>query len=82
MRPSKTLHNVLADESVEFLKSREPLNAAFFDDLHHADPTRQILQWMNDPDGEKQTMKNCRRMEFILQNCKKEYEFDPEKDGC
>ncbi|MDD3136518.1 MAG: hypothetical protein PHF64_08450 [Methanoregula sp.] len=41
----KNAANVLADESFEFLKSREPLNAAFFDDLHHTDPARQILQW-------------------------------------
>ena len=77
----KNAANVLADESVELLKSREPLNAAFFDDLHHADPARQILQWMNDPDGEKQTMKAGGDWKSFCTKCKKEYELDPEKDG-
>jgi hypothetical protein len=77
----KNAANVLADESVEFLKSREPLNAAFFDDLHHADPARQILQWMNEPDGEKQTMKTAGNWKSFCAKCKKEYEIDPEKDG-
>jgi len=77
----KNAAKVLADESVEYLKSREPLNAAFFDDLHHADPARQILQWMNDPDGEKQTMKAGGDWKSFCTKCKKEYELDPEKDG-
>jgi hypothetical protein len=77
----KNAANVLADESVEYLKSREPLNAAFFDDLHHADPARQILQWMNDPDGERQKMKTGGDWKSFCAKCKKEYEFDPEKEG-
>ena len=77
----KNAANVLADESVDYLKSREPLNAAFFDDLHHADPVRQLLQWMNDPDGEKQAMKTAGDWKSFCTKCKKEYELDPEKDG-
>jgi hypothetical protein len=77
----KNAANVLADESVDYLKSREPLNAAFFDDLHHADPARQILQWMNDPDGEKQTMRTAGNWKSFCAKCKKEYELDPEKEG-
>ena len=77
----KNAAKVLADESVEYLKSREPLNAAFFDDLHHADPARQILQWMNAPEDEKQKMKGGGDWKSFCAKCKKEYELDPEKDG-
>ncbi len=77
----KNAANVLADESIEVLKSRQPLNAAFFDDLHHTDPARQILQWMNDPDGERQKMKSAGDWKSFCTKCKKEYDLDPEKEG-
>jgi hypothetical protein len=77
----KNAANVLADESVDYLRSREPLNAAFFNDLHHTDPARQILQWMNDPDKEMQTMKAAGDWKSFCTKCKKEYDLDPEKDG-
>lgn len=77
----KNAANVLADESIEVLKSRQPLNAAFFDDLHHTDPARQILQWMNDPEGERQKMKSEGDWKSFCTKCKKEYDLDPEKEG-
>lgn len=72
---------VLADESVEFLKTKEPLNASFFDELHHPDPNKQILQWMNDTAGEEQRMKNSGDWAAFCKICRKEYDLDPEKDG-
>ncbi|QYZ78643.1 BREX-1 system phosphatase PglZ type B [Methanofollis formosanus] len=72
---------VLADESVEFLKTKEPLNASFFNELHHPDPNKQILQWMNDPTGEEQRMKNNSDWGAFCKICGKEYDLEPEKDG-
>ena len=72
---------VLADEAVEFLKAKEPLNAAFFDELHHPDPNKQILQWMNAPAGEEQRMKVSGDWGAFCKICGKEYDLDPEKDG-
>ena len=72
---------VLADETIEFLKAKEPLNAVFFDELHHPDPNKQILQWMNSPTEEEQRMKVSGDWGAFCKICRKEYDLDPEKDG-
>ena len=76
----KCVASVIAEESIDFLKSKEPLNAAFFRDLHHPDPNRDILQWMNDPAHEEERMKNCGEWSSFCKICKP-YDFDPEQDG-
>lgn len=77
----KNSASVLADESIELLRSKEPLNAAFFAQLHHHDPNKQILQWMNGPTEEEQRMKVSGDWGPFCKICKKEYELDPEKEG-
>ena len=77
----KCVASVIAEESIDFLKSKEPLNAAFFRDLHHPDPNRDILQWMNDSAREEERMKNCGEWSSFCKICKKEFDFDPEQDG-
>ena len=72
---------VLADEAVGFLKAKEPLNAAFFNELHHPDPNKQILQWMNAPAEEEQRMRVSGDWGAFCKICGKEYNLDPEKDG-
>lgn len=77
----KCAASVIAEESIDFLKSKEPLNAAFFRDLHHPDPNKDILQWMNDPAHEEERMTSCGEWHSFCKICKKEFDFDPEQDG-
>jgi len=77
----KCAASVIAEETIDFLRSKEPLNAAFFRELHHPDTNKDLLQWMNDPAHEEERMKNCGEWLSFCKICKKEFDFDPEQDG-
>jgi len=70
----------LADEPIAHLKKEAPLRAGFFDALLHPDEVRNLLLWLNDPVGYP---KRCSEAEWaaFCELCKRNYAFDPEKDG-
>lgn len=70
----------LADEPVLSLEREAPLRAPFFDALLNPDPIRTLLLWLNDPAGYRQRFDDPEWVAFRAR-CKREYGFDPEKDG-
>ncbi len=70
----------LADEPIAHLKKEAPLRADFFDALLHPDEVRNLLLWLNDSAGYP---KRCSAAEWasFCQLCKRNYAFDPERDG-
>jgi len=70
----------LADEPIAHLRKIAPLRAAFFDALLNPDEVRNLLLWLNDPEGYP---KRCAPDEWAaFRNlCRQKYRLDPEKDG-
>lgn len=56
------------------------LEAEDFDKLVIEDTPRNLLEWMNDPQGSRQKWDNARWLAF-QSRCKAEYGFDPKADG-
>lgn len=77
-----TLHALpkLADEAVLSLEREAPLRADFFEMLLNPDPVRRLLLWLNDPAGYRERFDGPEWVAFRAR-CKREYGFDPEKDG-
>ncbi len=70
----------LAEESVEKLRSNEPLNAAYFNKLLVPDEVRQILLWLNDPGSYLSELGKEERAAFC-HLCEQSYNFHPVKEG-
>ncbi|MGA7496257.1 MAG: hypothetical protein WBX00_05950 [Isosphaeraceae bacterium] len=73
----------LADVPVAELKARSAagdLNSSFFDSLISDDPIDDLLSWMSDPKGTRDRWE-MGRWETLCSRCKKDYDFDPERDG-
>ncbi|MBK1629589.1 hypothetical protein CKO31_02305 [Thiohalocapsa halophila] len=71
--------DVLLDTPVEDLKGRR-LEAADFDALLSADPVRDVLTWMNHPEGVAQEWQGA-RWDAFRSRCKADWKLDPEADG-
>ncbi len=71
--------DVLLDTPVDDLKDKR-LEAADFDALLSADPVRDLLTWMNSPDGIAAEWQGA-RWDAFRNRCKAEWKFDPEADG-
>ena len=56
------------------------LDAAFFDALIAPNPVKDILAWMNYPEGKKQDWKGG-RWDIFVDRCRKDYAFHPDQDG-
>ena len=74
----RALPNLLSMAVVE-LKD-EHLDGAYFDSLLQPDPIRDLLNWMNSPQGQKSRMTESEWNAF-RNICHKDYDFDPDKDG-
>jgi hypothetical protein len=70
----------IAVEPVERLRAQEPLRASDFDKLLNPDPVRQLVRWMNAPDDVHAEME-AGGWEAFIASCKREFGFDPAKDG-
>lgn len=64
---------------VDTLKGKR-LEATDFDALLSADPVRDLLTWMNDPDGSAADWQGA-RWEAFRSRCKADWKFDPKADG-
>ena len=71
--------DVLLDTPVEDLKGKR-LEAADFDALLSADPVRDLLSWMNNPDGTAGEWQGP-RWDAFRSRCKADWKFDPKDDG-
>ncbi|RQD81462.1 MAG: BREX-1 system phosphatase PglZ type B, partial [Methanocalculus sp. MSAO_Arc2] len=70
----------VCQETIQTLKSNQPLKAGFFTSLTHPDEKKRILLWMNAPEEERGKMSpgDWTSFRFI---CKTDYGFDPQIDG-
>jgi hypothetical protein len=71
--------DVLLDTPVEDLKGKR-LEAADFDALLSADPVRDLLTWMNDPEGAAREWRGP-RWDAFRSRCKADWKLDPVADG-
>jgi hypothetical protein len=60
--------------------SKQVLDTDYFRDLVNPDPVRNLLGWLDDPQGYPSRFDNAQRTTF-LQQCKADYGFDPTLDG-
>lgn len=70
----------LAAEPVAPLKQAAPLKAGFLNQLLHPDAVRQLLLWLNDPEGFQNSLDNAAWGAFVAL-CQQKYGFHPVKDG-
>ena len=70
----------LLDEPVDALSSQSPLTAAALDALLISDPERDLLLWLDDPEGYGKTADPAARAAF-RNLCLSRYGFDPAADG-
>lgn len=69
----------LMDKSVEEMQGRL-IDAAWLDGLLAPNPTRDVLVWMNDAKATEAAWQGG-RWEVFVSRCRKDYGFDPVKDG-
>jgi hypothetical protein len=69
-----------SQETIQTLRSNQPLKAGFFTSLTHPDEKRQILLWMNAPEEERRRMSDDEWKAFWL-ICKTDYGLDLKKDS-
>jgi len=70
----------LADEPLVGLRAEVPLTAARLNALLNPEPVRDLLRWLNDPQGQR-AAKDVSAWEAFRDHCRSQYEFDPEADG-
>lgn len=70
--------NILMDTPLDRLTSKQ-LDAGFFNQLIMPDPVRDVLHWLNDPEGIKKIWKDD-QWETFCEECKARFNFDPRKD--
>ena len=71
--------DVLLDTRVEDLQGRR-LEASDFDALLSADPMRDLLSWLNNPEGTAAEWQGA-RWDAFRSRCKADWRLDPETDG-
>lgn len=76
---ARALPKVL-DEPVEALAAQAPLTAADLNALLVPDPERDLLLWLNDPEGHNRAKDPASRAAF-RSLCVSQYGFDPDADG-
>jgi hypothetical protein len=70
----------LAVEPLERLRAQAPLRASDFDRLLNPDPVRQLARWINAPDEVADEL-DAGAWAAFRASCKRDFGFDPEKDG-
>lgn len=73
------LSGELLEKPMAELQGRQ-IDAAWLDSLLAPNPTRDVLAWMNDPTKMRAAWQGG-RWEVFVSRCRKEYGFDPAKDG-
>ncbi len=71
--------NVLAETPMRQLEGKH-LEAEDFDKLMVGDHPRDLLEWMNDPNGARSKW-DAGKWHAFRSRCKKDYSFDPEAEG-
>ena len=70
----------LVDEPVESLLKNAPLRAAYLDSLMHPNSVRDVLRWLDAPQGYRG---GCSEQEWaaFVALCENHYEFQPDRDS-
>ena len=71
---------LLAQEPLATLRAAQPLRATYIHELLTPNPGRQLLQWLNDPEGTRASL-SAEEWQAFLAICKEVYSFRPEQDG-
>lgn len=70
----------LADEPLAALRAETPLTAARLNALLNPEPVRDLLLWMNDPQG-RRAAKDAAAWGAFRDHCRSQLGFDPDADG-
>ena len=70
----------LADEPLAALRAEVPLTAGKLNALLNPEPVRDLLLWMNDPQGQR-AAKDVAVWGAFRDHCRSQLGFDPEADG-
>ena len=70
----------LAEEPIEAIQRAAPLRAFYLDGLIHPDNVKNVLQWLNDPNGYREQCSDQEWAAFVAL-CESHYDFHPDKDG-
>jgi len=70
----------LLDVSVQRLRDHQPIRAEYLNALLAPDVTKQMLQWMNDPAGEREKLTGG-AWEAFREQARERLGLDPERDG-
>lgn len=70
----------LADEPIVSLRSEAPLTAVKLNGLLNPEPVRNLLQWINDPAGQKAKLSESEWAAFRA-TCQQQFKFDPVTEG-
>ena len=70
----------LAEEPVEALLQVAPLRSTYLDGLMHPNSVRDVLRWLNDPEGYRRQSSEQEWAAFVAL-CETHYEFAPDRDS-
>ena len=70
----------LAEELVEAIHRSAPLRAFYLDGLIHPDNVKNVLRWLNDPQGYRYECSD-QEWESFMALCEGYYDFHPDKDS-
>ena len=70
----------LAEEPIEAIHRAAPIRAFYLDGLIHPDYVKNVLRWLNDPNGYRS---ECSEQEWaaFVALCESHYDFHPDRDG-
>ena len=70
----------LAEEPIEAIHQAAPLRAFYLDGLLHPDNVKNVLRWLNDPNGYREESTDQEWAAFVAL-CGGHYDFDPDRDS-
>ncbi len=70
----------LAEEPIKSINRAAPLRAFYLDGLIHPDNVKNVLRWLNDPEGFRIMCPEPKWAAFVAL-CESEYGFHPDRDG-
>ncbi len=70
----------LAEEPIEAIHQAAPLRAFYLDGLLHPDNVKNLLRWLNDPQGYRDECSD-QEWEAFVALCESHYDFQPDRDS-
>ena len=70
----------LAEEPIEAIHRAAPLRAFYLDGLIHPDNVKNVLRWLNDPEGYRDECSDQEWAAFVALS-ENHYDFQPDRDS-